>query len=165
VYGWSEIIYDQCWTMLYNHIFHYDIILGQIDWTNVCNTIEKLHVDDNLTGFSLNPITWIIVVLQILQIVWATIFIGDHTNICEYFSSYCPFARSQHVLFELSKWLVGQRLAVWSLCNLCKCLTSAKSIALLHTILDPAMGVTLFNSGFKSDPTKLFPSIVLVTVG
>jgi hypothetical protein len=27
------------------------------------------------------------------------------------------------------------------------------------------MGVTFFNSGFKSDPTELFPSIVLVIEG
>jgi hypothetical protein len=29
-------------------------------------------------------------------------------------------------------------------------------------ILEPTTGVTFFNSGFKSDPTELFPSIVLV---
>jgi hypothetical protein len=27
------------------------------------------------------------------------------------------------------------------------------------------MGVTFFNSGFKSDPTELFPSIVLYIAG
>jgi hypothetical protein len=32
----------------------------------------------------------------------------------------------------------------------------------LHNILEPTTGVTFFNSGFKSDPTELFPSIVLV---
>jgi hypothetical protein len=31
-----------------------------------------------------------------------------------------------------------------------------------HNILEPTTGVTFFNSGFKSDPTELFPSIVLV---
>jgi hypothetical protein len=30
----------------------------------------------------------------------------------------------------------------------------------LHNILEPTTGVTFFNSGFKSDPTDLFPSIV-----
>ena len=34
-----------------------------------------------------------------------------------------------------------------------------------HNILEPTTGVTFFNSGSKSDPTKLFPSIVLVKVG
>jgi hypothetical protein len=31
-----------------------------------------------------------------------------------------------------------------------------------HNILEPTTGVTFFNSGFKSDPTELFPSIELV---
>jgi hypothetical protein len=31
-----------------------------------------------------------------------------------------------------------------------------------HNILEPTTGVTFFNSGFKSDPTELFPSLVLV---
>jgi hypothetical protein len=31
-----------------------------------------------------------------------------------------------------------------------------------HNILEPTTGVTFFNSGSKSDPTELFPSIVLV---
>jgi hypothetical protein len=31
-----------------------------------------------------------------------------------------------------------------------------------HNILEPTTGVTFFNSGFKSDPTELFPSIKLV---
>jgi hypothetical protein len=30
----------------------------------------------------------------------------------------------------------------------------------IHNILEPTMGVTFFNSGSKSDPTELFPSIV-----
>jgi hypothetical protein len=34
-----------------------------------------------------------------------------------------------------------------------------------HNILEPTMGVTFFNIGFKSDPTELFPSIVLVVAG
>jgi hypothetical protein len=34
-----------------------------------------------------------------------------------------------------------------------------------HNILELTKGVTFFNSGFKSDPTELFPSIVLVIVG
>jgi hypothetical protein len=29
-----------------------------------------------------------------------------------------------------------------------------------HNILGPSRGLTFFNSGFKSDPTELFPSIV-----
>jgi hypothetical protein len=29
-----------------------------------------------------------------------------------------------------------------------------------HNILEPTRGVTFFNSGFKSDPTELFPSVV-----
>jgi hypothetical protein len=29
----------------------------------------------------------------------------------------------------------------------------------VHNILEPTTGVTFFNSGFKSDPTELFPSI------
>jgi hypothetical protein len=33
------------------------------------------------------------------------------------------------------------------------------------TFLSPLRGVTFFKSGFKSDPTKLFPSIVLVLAG
>jgi hypothetical protein len=32
----------------------------------------------------------------------------------------------------------------------------------LHNILEATTGVTFFNSGFKSDPIELFPSIVLV---
>jgi hypothetical protein len=35
----------------------------------------------------------------------------------------------------------------------------------LHNILEPTMGVTFFNSGFKSDTTELFPSIVQVIAG
>jgi hypothetical protein len=35
----------------------------------------------------------------------------------------------------------------------------------LHNILEPTTGVIFFNSGFKSDPTELFPSIVLVIAG
>jgi hypothetical protein len=31
-----------------------------------------------------------------------------------------------------------------------------------HNILEPTMGVTFFNNDFKSDSTRLFPSIVLV---
>jgi hypothetical protein len=34
-----------------------------------------------------------------------------------------------------------------------------------HNILEPTTGVTFFNSGFKSDPTELFPCIVLVIAG
>jgi hypothetical protein len=34
-----------------------------------------------------------------------------------------------------------------------------------HNILRPTRGVTLFNSGFKSDSTKLFPPKLPVTVG
>jgi hypothetical protein len=34
-----------------------------------------------------------------------------------------------------------------------------------HNILEPTTGVTFFNSGFKSDPTELFPSIVQVIAG
>jgi hypothetical protein len=41
----------------------------------------------------------------------------------------------------------------------------AVSATLYHNILEPTMGVTFFNSGLKSDPTKLFPSIVLVIAG
>jgi hypothetical protein len=40
-----------------------------------------------------------------------------------------------------------------------------EKIYLLHNILEPTTGVTFFNSGFKSDPTELFPSIVLVVAG
>jgi hypothetical protein len=32
----------------------------------------------------------------------------------------------------------------------------------IHNILEPTTGVTFFNNGSKSDPTELFPSIVLV---
>jgi hypothetical protein len=32
----------------------------------------------------------------------------------------------------------------------------------LHYILEPTTEVTFFNSGFKSDPTELFPFVVLV---
>jgi hypothetical protein len=35
----------------------------------------------------------------------------------------------------------------------------------LHNILEPTTRVTFFNSGSKSDPTRLFPSIVLVIAG
>jgi hypothetical protein len=35
----------------------------------------------------------------------------------------------------------------------------------MHNILQPTSGVTFFNSGSKSDPTELFPSIVLVIAG
>jgi hypothetical protein len=34
-----------------------------------------------------------------------------------------------------------------------------------RNILEPITGITFFTSGFKSDPTKLFPSIVLVITG
>jgi hypothetical protein len=34
-----------------------------------------------------------------------------------------------------------------------------------HNILEPTMGITFFNSGSKSDPTELFPSIVQVIGG
>jgi hypothetical protein len=34
-----------------------------------------------------------------------------------------------------------------------------------HNILEPTTRVTFFNSGSKSDPTELFPSIVLVIAG
>jgi hypothetical protein len=34
-----------------------------------------------------------------------------------------------------------------------------------HNILEPIRGVTFFNSGSKSDPTELFPSIVMVIGG
>jgi hypothetical protein len=34
-----------------------------------------------------------------------------------------------------------------------------------HNILEPTTGATFFNSGFKSDPTELFPSIVVVIAG
>jgi hypothetical protein len=43
-------------------------------------------------------------------------------------------------------------------------LNKTKSVV-CHDILEPTTRVTFFNSGFKSDPTKLFPSIVLVIVG
>jgi hypothetical protein len=32
-------------------------------------------------------------------------------------------------------------------------------IIIRHNILEPIRGVTFFNSGFKSDPIELFPSI------
>jgi hypothetical protein len=35
----------------------------------------------------------------------------------------------------------------------------------VHNILEPTTGVTFFNSGSKSDPTELFPSIILVIAG
>jgi hypothetical protein len=35
----------------------------------------------------------------------------------------------------------------------------------MHNILEPITGVTFFNSGFKNDPTELFPSIVLILIG
>jgi hypothetical protein len=35
----------------------------------------------------------------------------------------------------------------------------------IHNILEPTTGVTFFNSGFRSDPTQLFPSRVLVIIG
>jgi hypothetical protein len=34
-----------------------------------------------------------------------------------------------------------------------------------HNILEPTTGVTFFNSGFKNDPTELFPSIVPIIAG
>jgi hypothetical protein len=39
------------------------------------------------------------------------------------------------------------------------------SVSPMHNILEPTTGVTFFNSGFKSDPTELFPSIVLDIAG
>jgi hypothetical protein len=42
---------------------------------------------------------------------------------------------------------------------------SYKFLALSHNILEPTRGVTFFNSGFKSDPTELFPLIVQVIAG
>jgi hypothetical protein len=38
-------------------------------------------------------------------------------------------------------------------------------VSIPYIILEPTMGVILFNTGFKSDPTKVFLSIVLVTTG
>jgi hypothetical protein len=35
----------------------------------------------------------------------------------------------------------------------------------MHNILEPTTGVTFFNSGFKSDLSELFPSIVQVIAG
>jgi hypothetical protein len=35
----------------------------------------------------------------------------------------------------------------------------------LHNILEPTAGVTFFNNGFKSGPTELFPTIVLIIAG
>jgi hypothetical protein len=35
----------------------------------------------------------------------------------------------------------------------------------IHNILEPTTGITFFNSGSKSDPIELFPSIVLVIAG
>jgi hypothetical protein len=50
-------------------------------------------------------------------------------------------------------------------CSLFTQKVRAKNIKILHNILEPTMGVTFFNSGFKSDPIELFPSIVLVIAG
>jgi hypothetical protein len=44
-------------------------------------------------------------------------------------------------------------------------LSKATMAKILHNILEPTTGVTFFNSGFKSDPTELFPSIVLDITG
>jgi hypothetical protein len=38
-------------------------------------------------------------------------------------------------------------------------------VARFYNILEPTTGVTFFIGGFKSDPTELFPSIVLVIGG
>jgi hypothetical protein len=46
----------------------------------------------------------------------------------------------------------------WKSCYVCNSWSN-------HNILEPTTGVTFFNSGFKSDPTELFPSIVLVIGG
>jgi hypothetical protein len=44
-------------------------------------------------------------------------------------------------------------------------LISELNIVDFHNILEPTMRLTFFNTGFKSDPTELFPSIVHVIVG
>jgi hypothetical protein len=43
--------------------------------------------------------------------------------------------------------------------------TSDQEMVLLRNILEATTRVTFFNSGFKSDPTEIFPSIVLVIAG
>jgi hypothetical protein len=43
--------------------------------------------------------------------------------------------------------------------------TFFKISLVVHNILEPTTGATFFNSGFKSDPTELFPSIVVVIAG
>jgi hypothetical protein len=56
-----------------------------------------------------------------------------------------------HIYSNLSHPVMGE---YWS-----------KDILNVHNILEPTTGVTFFNSGFKSDPTELFPSIVVVIAG
>jgi hypothetical protein len=36
------------------------------------------------------------------------------------------------------------------------------AVVRFHNILEPTMGITFFNSGFKSDPTEFFPFLVQV---
>ena len=43
--------------------------------------------------------------------------------------------------------------------------TNTSSMIQTHNILEPTMVVTFFNNGFKSDPTELIPSIILVITG
>jgi hypothetical protein len=38
-------------------------------------------------------------------------------------------------------------------------------VSAFHNILEPTTGVTFFNSDFKTDPTELLPSVVLVIAG
>jgi hypothetical protein len=52
-----------------------------------------------------------------------------------------------------------------ALSNLSKSRRTNLHLLRVHNILEPTTGITFFSSGFKSDPTKLFPSIVLVIAG
>jgi hypothetical protein len=47
----------------------------------------------------------------------------------------------------------------------CELKGALKMLEALHNILESTTRVTFFNSGFKSDPTEVFPFIVLVTTG
>jgi hypothetical protein len=60
------------------------------------------------------------------------------------------------VPFHIQKWCVFVRFKDY------ESLHKLWIVDLLHNIFEPTTGVIFFNSGFKSDPTELFPSIELV---
>jgi hypothetical protein len=62
------------------------------------------------------------------------------------------------------RWMRGRGVGILqsTLDGITGALGFTQTVIYVHNILEPTTGVTFFNSGFKCDPTELFPSIVLV---